>query len=129
MDQATCATFAGIGAAAVIARSSIGSWFIRRPVNACCQTVAGKIGKQLNLIDEWCLYCTGFWVGVVFGLLEYGWLGNVVMDGLYLAGVTWIAAEATTLVEAVWFGFMERDDHARGSESDLGERQSEPPET
>jgi len=60
------------------------------------------------MLSEWCLYCCGFWVGMMFSVLGYGWLGNIGMDGMFLVGVTWVASEASNFSEVLWYGFMER---------------------
>lgn len=106
MDQAVATTIAGLGGAAVVARSTIGYWAIRKPANFCGETLARTLGRRLTTNEEWCLYCTGFWVGIAFSFVGYGWLENVFLDGLYLTGITWVASEATNFAEAVWFGFL-----------------------
>lgn len=118
-------TLAGLGAAVIIARSSLVGGLFRRPANVCWKALAGSLGSTVEPNEEWCLYCVGFWVGLVFGNAGRGWLDHPLYDGLYLAGVCWIAAELSAFFESFWFAFMERDDglQSQGSGKDLGERQ------
>lgn len=62
----------------------------------------------MSLPDEWCLYCVGFWVGIAFNLAAAGWLHSILLDGLYMAGLTWFLAEITGFFTAIWFGLSEK---------------------
>jgi len=127
MDQATCATFAGIGATAVIARSAIAGRIFRAPIHWLLK----RIWRSEESWDEWCLYCTGFWVGLAFHFAGFGWLSNPLMDGLYLCGVAWIAAEITEFFEAVWFAFAQNSEKTEDLRHGVStaELPSEPPDS
>ena len=106
MDSPACTTFAGIGLAVFIAVSRLGGFFIRKPVNGLLNRL--KPAGHEKMPEEWCLYCVGFAVGVGFSLCGISWVENPVLNSFYMLGVSWLASEFRSLVEAVWFGFMER---------------------
>ena len=104
MDQATCSVVAGIGFSAIVARSHIGYPF-RRAATWLAYKVAGWFTtKSLSLPqdEDWCLYCVGFHVGLTFGFVGFGWLANPLMDGFFLAGVTWVISEVMAVVDSLW---------------------------
>lgn len=108
MDQAVITTFAGIGCATIVARSAIAGWCLRNPANWTAKRIARTCGFTLNTNEEWCLSCVGWYVGLIFGLCEYGWFDhNPLMDAFYLSGVLWILAEISEFMSAMWFGFVE----------------------
>ena len=109
MDQAVGTAFAGVGLAVIVAKSAVGCWIIRRPVNALTCFIAERIFGvyDLKMPAEWCLYCTGFWCGVLLSLCGYGLLENPVMTGLVMTGLLWPLAELTDLFAAIWYFFSE----------------------
>lgn len=104
MDHPIGTAIAGAGFAVIVAKSGIGGWVIRKPVNAVVRSIAwGVFGVyDWKRPEEWCLYCVGFWCGVILNLCGYSIIGNPVMTGLAMTGILWPLAELTDLSSALW---------------------------
>lgn len=96
---------AAIGATVILAESEALS-FVRYSLGTLCAWWRGRVheyfSEHTDGAPEWCLYCTGFWVGLTFGLCETGWLGHPLLDGLMMAGVLWPLAELRQFAAGLW---------------------------